>query len=142
MRYARIAVSTFVVGAVLVSCVLYFADAGIGRPLRHELPAGFRGWALSKYRRASCPVLSTRRTHLIVTYDASGQACTSSPKPMGWRYRSFVYVEPGGQRRPIPEALLWAYAYSITDDADTFFVGTQAELSADRTPLSERYRRK
>jgi hypothetical protein len=78
---------------------------------------------------------------LIITYDGSGRACTSSKKPIGWRYRTFVYVEPNGARRPIPEERLRSYSYSIGDNADTFFVGTDSDFAADRTPLDKRYRR-
>jgi hypothetical protein len=140
VRYAVIAVSTFVVGAFLTASVLYFASAGIGRPLRHELPAGFRGWALIEYEQTNCPELYVRGIRLIIPYDARGRACTSSPRPLGWRYQSFVYVEPSGMRRPIPEEMLWSYSYSNTDDV--FFVGTEAARSADRTPVVERHRRK
>ncbi len=123
-----------------IAGVLYFADVGVGRPLRHELPAGYRGWALVEYQRPDCPALSVQGFYLIITYEASGRACTSSQKPLGWRYRTFAYVEPNGTRRPIPEEMLRSYSYSISDNADTFFVGTDAEFAADRTPLRKRYR--
>ena len=103
MKYVLVAISTAVIVTLGLACVLYFTDVGIGRPLRHELPAGYQGWALVEDQRPDCPALSVQGIRLIITYDASGRACTSSPKPLGWRYRTFVYVEPSGTRRPIPE---------------------------------------
>jgi hypothetical protein len=142
VRYAFIAVSTTVIVALVAVSVVYFADVGVGRPLRHELPPGYRGWALVEYQRPDCPGLYVQGLRLIVTYDVTGRACTSSQKPLGWRYRTFAYVEPNGTRRPIPEELLRSYSYSIGDNADTFFVGTDAEFATDRTPLDKRYRNK
>ena len=141
MRYVLIGVTTVVIGSLIVAGVLYLADVGIGRPLRHELPAGYRGWALVEYQRPHCPELSVQGIRLIVSYDATGRACTSSPRPLGWRYRTFVYVEPGGARHATPEEMLHSYSHSIGDNTDTFFVGTSAEFAADRTPLHKRYRK-
>jgi hypothetical protein len=140
MRSVLIAVSTVVIVTLVAAAVIYFGDVGVGRPLRHELPPGFRGWALVQYQRPDCPALS-QGIRLVIVYDGSGKACTSSKKPLGWRYRTFVHVEPSGTRQPIPEEMLRSYSYSIGDNADTFFVGTDADFAADRTPLDKRYRR-
>ena len=140
MRYLFVTVAAVAIVTLVIVCVLYLADVGVGRPLRHELPNGYHGWALVQYQRPDCPALSVQGIRMIVAYDATGRACTSSQKPFGWRYRSFAYVEPNGTRHPIPEEMLRSYSYSIGDNADTFFVGTDAEFAADRTPLYKRYR--
>ena len=141
MRSVLIAVSTAVIVALVAAIVIYLGDVGVGRPLRHELPPGFRGWALVQYQRPDCPALA-QGIRLVIGYDATGKACTSSKKPLGWRYRTFVYVEPNGTRRPVPEEMLRSYSYSVGDNADTFFVGTDADFAADRTSLDQKYRRK
>lgn len=141
VRSLLVAASTAGVVALVAALAIYLGDVGVGRPLRHELPPEFRGWALVQYQRPECPSLS-RGIRLIISYDASGRACTSSKKPLGWRYRTFVHVEPNGTRRPIAEEILRSYSHSIGDNADTFFVGTDADFAADRTSLDQRYRRK
>jgi len=141
MRYLGIAAATAAIGIIVLAALLYFSDAGIDLPVRHQLPDGFRGWALIQYQRPACPALSTQGIHLIIPYDATGRACTSSLPPAGWRYRSVVYVHRDGTRRAIPETMLHVYSHSINDNADTFFVGTEADFAADRTPLARRFKR-
>ena len=140
MRYLKVAAVTTAIGAVLAVCVIYLADVGVGRPLLHELPNGYRGRALVQYQRPDCPALRVQGIRLVIPYDATGRACTSSEKPFGWRYRSFVFVESDGRSHSIPEEMLRSSSYSIGDKADTFFIGTDAEFAADRTPHRDRYR--
>jgi hypothetical protein len=136
------------VGAVLVLVgVVVIFSHGIGRPLRWELPFGYRGWAVLFYDQPRCAPLERSGLYLVIRFDAIGRACTSESQLGGWRYNRFEYVLPDGGRVHLPISrrggggLIWGGAYTYPANAYKFFVGTQQEYAADRTPVADIERR-
>lgn len=137
-----------VVGALvaLIGVVVIFSH-GIGRPLRWELPFGYRGWAVLFYDQAQCAPLERSGLYLVIRFGANGRACTSESQLRGWRYHRYEHVRPDGSRVHLPitrrggGGLIWGNAYAYPANADEFFVGTQQEYAADRTPVADRNRR-
>jgi hypothetical protein len=138
-----------VVGALvaLISVVSIFSH-GIGRPLRWELPVGYRGWAALFFDQAQCAPLARSGLHVVIRFDGNGRACTSESQLRGWRYHRYEYVRQDGSRvvrLPITSRgdgrLIWGNAYAYPENAYEFFVGTQREYASDRTPVAERSRR-
>jgi hypothetical protein len=126
------------VGSLIVRMVL---KGDIGRPVRYELPPGYRGWAAVRYEDPACPPLRTKGIWLVIPVGAGGRGCTSSPPPRGWRYTRFEYVAPDGKRTALRithrggggEA--WPYDYVLNTKLETIFIGTEEEWgTAPRAP--------
>jgi hypothetical protein len=131
---------------VLIGVVVIFSH-GIGRPLRWELPFGYRGWAVLFYDQARCAQLERSGLYPLIRFDQTGRACTSESQLRGWRYHRYEYVHPDGSRAHLPitrrggGGLIWGNAYAYPANAYEFFVGTQQEYAADRTSVAHRDRR-
>jgi hypothetical protein len=132
---------------VLVSAVSIFSY-GIGRPLRWELPVGYRGWAVLFYDKPQCPLLPRSGLYVVIRFDGNGRACTSESQLRGWRYHRYEHVPHDGSHvahQPITSRgdgrLIWGNAYAYPENAYEFFIGTHQEYANDRTPVVERSRR-
>ncbi len=142
MRTLALVSGTLIASIVGLVAVALVADRGVDWPVRSELPAGFRGWAVVQYERRDCAPLARHGLYLVIVHDRSGRACTSSPRPEGWHFHSVQYVGADERRVAVPDDFLHSLSYSVGDMADSFFVGTREDLAADRTPLAERFHRR
>ena len=124
---------------LVVFVILPALGGGLGRPLRYELPAGYRGWVVIQYEDPACPPLQSKGIYLVIPIPPSGRACTSSPIPLGWRYTRYEYVSPDGTRRAIrwggwhPDQEIWAGSWApvqqgVSFPRSSFFVGAETEL--------------
>lgn len=124
---------------IVVLVIVVAIRQGVGRPIRYELPPGYRGWVLIEYENPSCPSLVTKGMYLVISIPSSGRACTSSPVPKGWRYSRYEYLAADGQRTTIPSGgqgkdnQIWASSHAFAQETvrfprDRFFVGTKEEL--------------
>jgi hypothetical protein len=107
-----------------------------GRPILWELSPGFRGWVVVKYQRSDClPLSTTTSIFSVISVLASGQACTSSPMPKGWRYVRYEYVLGDGRRSLIPSSGWGSNSeikpISVNSEKrmEVIFVGSQQELN-------------
>lgn len=133
-----------VVFSLLILVIIALLIAGgilgtVGRPIRYELPEGYRGWVVIQYQDPTCAPIRTEGIYLIITIPPSGRACTSDAIPRGWRYTRYDYVSPDGTRKTIPSSgwnpkrEIWAGSWApvqqgVTFPRSSFFVGTKAEL--------------
>ena len=149
MRRLLVWVGVAVVGGLtlFVGFISVFSY-GVGRPLRWELPARYRGWAVLDYEQRQCPPLVRSGLYVVIRFDANGRACTSDSQLRGWRYHRYEYVRSDGSRvvrEPIVSRgdarLIWGNAYVYPENAYEFFVGTRDEYASDRTPAAQRSRR-
>ncbi len=124
---------------ILTLLVIGIVRGELGRPVRYELPAGYKGWVLIEYQNPACHSLEVKGIYLVIPIPHSGRTCTSSPAPQGWRYERYEYVTPNGKRTTIPfhplfgENQIWASSYAPAQETvrfprERFFVGTRDEL--------------
>src|SRR5215469_11971241 len=81
---------------VLSVCTIAVFTGNLGRPIRWDLPPGYRGWVVVQYGNIACQPLSKNGLYLVVRITPSGHACTSSPIPTGWRYERYEYLDGNG----------------------------------------------
>lgn len=134
---------------VVICCAVLLAGAAgivgtaltqaIGRPILWELTAGYQGWVVVEYENPACPPPANTGLYIVISFDASGRACTSGVPPRGWRYERYEYVRASGERERIPVSgwggggRIWAGSFAPRQDRlprprGSFFVGTEAEL--------------
>jgi uncharacterized protein DUF6843 len=115
-----------------------FLVAGFGRPIRVELPPGYRGWVVIEYDNPKCPPFRVQGLVLVIDVSASGRGCTSSPIPRGWRSYRYDYVHADGTRTQLRttdwdgEQEVWQLSYHLREQSDprtyeVLFIGTKAE---------------
>jgi len=117
----------------LILLSLMFLPSGCGRPVRLDLPPGYRGWVVIQHGDPSCPPLRIDWPFVVISVWSSGQASTSTPELEGWRFWRYMYVRPDGARTSAPRD----WGYSIPEKRQlVLFVGTEAEREAswDRAP--------
>jgi hypothetical protein len=100
LRGAVLSVVIVLTGIAVLLAIAALAGA-LGRPLRWELPPGYRGWVVVRFGDPACPPLRGSGIYLVVPVTAGGRGCTSSPVPAGWRYYRYEYVGPDGIRTVI-----------------------------------------
>lgn len=125
---------------VILGLVVLGIAMDTGRPIRWEIPAGYRGWVVVLYENPACPALRAEGFYAqVVPIDANGCGCTSSSSPTGWRSHRYEYVEPDDRRVQIRQSgwggngEIWA-GYTATRQPSSpfplwgYFVGSEAEL--------------
>jgi len=128
-----VAVVAVVILLALAGGVAAFLSQGVGRPIRWELPNGYRGWLVVEYEVPRCPALPTSGMYLVIKASAEGRACTSSPAPTGWRYHKYEHVGPDGARTTVrsvghTDRQVWPITYGPAGNRELIFIGTEAEL--------------
>jgi hypothetical protein len=117
-----------IIGGILVA--MYF-HGEIGRPVVYRFPAKYRGWAGVRYDDTKCSKMNTEKWYLVISFDVTGRACTSSPPPGGWRYYRYEYTDlDGSSHRLSAQKDVWASATTGPDipRIETLFVGSKTEL--------------
>lgn len=115
--------STAVLGGSLL--VILLLAQGIGRPIRWEIPEGYRGWVLVRLSEPSCAPMRADGIFEVITVDVSGMACTSSDLPRGWRYVRYESVGPSG-RLEIDRSLVSHETSSYDGRRATRYIGPPA----------------
>jgi hypothetical protein len=135
MRLRGVVLSVVIVltGIAVLLAIAALAGA-LGRPLRWELPPGYRGWVVVRFDDPACPPLRGSGIYLVVPVTAAGRGCTSSPVPAGWRYYRYEYVGPDGTRTVIRSSGWDASSEIWPFTAGRFFVGTKAERERSAPP--------
>jgi hypothetical protein len=89
---------------------------GVGRPIRYELPDGYKGWVVIEYYNSACPPLESKGIFHVVKVPSSGRVCMSGllQDEDSWRLPLYEYVRSDGTRRRIP---------SFKDDAREVWAG-------------------
>lgn len=125
----------WVVPAGIILLVLLLVLAGeLGRPVRYEIPEGFRGRVVIQYEDPSCPSLRTSGLYVVIPISESGRGCTKSAVPEGWRYTRYDYVTSDGSRTRISderssrEPAAFAGSYSPSRKRELLFIGTAEEF--------------
>src|SRR5438034_1866882 len=86
----------FVIVATLLAAAI--ATGGISRPLRYELPDGYRGWVLIQWFDARCASLRGDGLGEVLVVPDGGRACTSSAPRQGLHSVEYSVRTPtGGQ---------------------------------------------
>jgi hypothetical protein len=132
-KASRIALTALaaVIFLALAGVVAAFLSQGVGRPIRWELPNGYRGWLVVEYEVPRCPPLLTSGMYFVIKPSSEGRACTSSPAPMGWRYHKYEYVHPDGARTIVrsvghTDRQVWPITYGPAGNRELIFIGTEA----------------
>lgn len=124
-RPVALIVCGIVVVLAIVLVIVGVLSGELGRPVRWEIPAGYRGWIVVQFEEPTCPPLRSGWMYLVIVVTPSGRACTSSPVLLGWRYHRSDYVNQDGSRR---KAEVHHIAYDPKKKQKFVFVGTKAEL--------------
>ena len=113
------------------------------RPMRYEIPSGFKGWFVVKFEEQACPPLRSQGLFLVVSVPASGKVCTSTPNPDGWVYYKFEYVSPDGRRERLrwndhgkPGTQVWLIGYDLGSKSEENFVGEENAMNHSGSPPS------
>src|SRR5262250_262452 len=123
-----------IAAGIIFACVLLglFFYHLLGRPMRYEIPAGFKGWILVRFGDQNCEPLRSQGAFFVISVPPSGRFCTSNPKPQGLIYYRFAYVYPNGERETLrwnhhgkPEVQAWLIGYRLEDGSDEIFVGDE-----------------
>jgi hypothetical protein len=129
-----------------IALVIGFVFIGVERPIRYELPDGYRGWVVIEYYNPACPTLESMGIYYVVKVPSSGHVCISgSLQNEAWRLPLYEYVMSDGTRRRIPsfnnEAReVWAGNYVLFQTREEgnpqhgIFVGNMKEYE-NSTPL-------
>jgi hypothetical protein len=128
-------VQVFLLGALFIiglSVIILFFTGDISGPLLYRFPGDYRGWAGVRYNDPGCSPLRKEGWYLVLKFDASGRACTSSSVPGGWRYERYEYVYADGRRKKLSGIHndIWPVGVSGSQapQIETLFVGSEAEL--------------
>src|SRR5438552_2691558 len=84
----------FVIVATLLAAAI--ATGGISRPLRYELPDGYRGWVLIQWFDARCASLRGDGLGEVLVVPDGGRACTSSAPRQGLHSVEYSVRTPTG----------------------------------------------
>lgn len=131
-----------------VALAIGFVFLGVGRPIKYELPDGYKGWVVIEYYNPTCSPVENKGLYHVVVIPASGRACISGSLPEDgdvWRLPLYEYVMSDGTRRRIPsfnnEAReVWAGNYFLFQTREEgnpqygIFVGNMKEYE-NRTPM-------
>ena len=126
------AIIALLVLVVAIFCVLL---AILRRPVMYRIQDGYKGWTIVKYDDPSCPSLHHQNVFVVIPISASGRGCTSSPLQAGWRITLYEYVSGQKVIRRLHQSgwggdgEIWAGFYMVEKHSESFFVGTEQELS-------------
>jgi len=118
---------------ILASSMWLDHDVGVGRPVRFELPVGYRGWVEVEYGNPQCSRLTSRGLFLIVSVPKSGRSCTSNALGAYFAIRRYEFVGVDGQRTailvepPLDQPGIRNEGANADRREEYFFVGTQQE---------------
>ena len=127
VRVLLIVIAVLLLMVVALTAVAFYKGV-IGRPVRWEIPAGYRGWMVIRYEDISCPPLQVRGIYFVIPVTSSGHGCTASSIPLGWRYHRYEYVHPDGRRT---RAEVHPISYNPIKKRELIFVGTETELKTN-----------
>jgi hypothetical protein len=128
-KYLRIAVA---IGCLaFVAFVIYRV---FGRPMRYEIPAGFKGWLLVRFADGTCQPLRRQGVFLVVSLPPSGWVCTSTQESDGLVFYRFEYVYPNGTRQSLrwnqhgkSGTQVWLLGTGLENKTQEIFVGDEHE---------------
>jgi len=92
----------YIVLFVVAVAFFWSAYRVFGKPMRYELPEGFKGWITIRFADPTCPPLRSEGIFLVVSVPTSGRVCTSTPHSNGWVYCRFEYLHSDGSKTSIP----------------------------------------
>lgn len=122
------------VGAFIIFHVL-------GRPMRYDIPGGYKGWLLIQFENPACPPLHSEGSFRVVAVPLSGRVCTSDHHPDHWTYYKFDYVYSDGTRKHLhwndhgkPGLQVWLLGYRLDDKSEELFVGDEQAMNHSGTP--------
>jgi hypothetical protein len=123
--------------AVSISCfalVGFVLHRVFGRPMRYEIPAGFKGWLFVRFADPSCQPLLSQGMFFVVSVPPSGWVCTSTPESSGLVFYRFEYVNPNGSRQSLrwnehgkPGTQVWLLGTDLEHMTEQIFVGDEHE---------------
>jgi hypothetical protein len=116
---------------------------GFAGPIQWEIPAGYQGWVVGRYEESECAPAGVDGLFRVFTVRPSGEFCTSSPFPRGWRYSRYEYVFPDGTRNQLAVGVpgkggdVWPLFADANRNVELFFIGSEGEFHArrDRPPV-------
>jgi Family of unknown function (DUF6843) len=111
------------------------------RPMRYEIPGGFKGWFVVQFEEPACPPLRSQGLFLVVSVLPSGNVCTSTSNPDGLVYYKFEYVFPDGKRERLrwndhgrPGTQVWLIGYDLGSKTEENFVGDENAMNRSGSP--------
>jgi len=120
----------FSVGLLLLLILSFLAIAisreQVSRPIRYELPPGYKGWVVVQFEDLSCPPPRTSGIYVEISISSSGRGCSPSPASKGWTYYRPEYVHSDGRRVRAP---FRAISHNEEKKRDLIFIGTDEELN-------------
>jgi hypothetical protein len=135
-RYLR-----YLIGLTLVIALGWGILRLFSRPMRYEIPGGFKGWFVVQFENESCAALPSQGIFLIVSVPASGNVCTSMPYPTGLVYYRFEYLFPDGTRERLnwnrhgeAGTQVWLVGYNLSTKSEEDFVGDENAMNHSGSP--------
>ena len=86
------------IGVIVGAAAVVYACIPFGRPVRWEVPDGYRGYYGLQEANPACPPLANDGLEIVARIPASGCGCTSDELPNLWRSNHTVAVGPDGTR--------------------------------------------
>ena len=160
---------------VLVACVtigfgLLWAELAKGlsgswpwetrTPIEYRIPEGYQGWVRLSWGQSGAPQLVKSGNYLIVSFDGSGKAVTSTVPQRGWATDKYFYVS-GHASMPLRNTgwckggVIWGSNYSFSyqrhDESgkvvyraanspeESFFVGSEQAYRRETDPKGTTY---
>jgi len=127
--------------AVMALAVIAVSVGFFGKPIQYEIAGPYQGWVTVIYENPHCQTLGTDGVYLVVHVDETGNGCSSSPIPQGWRYTKFVRISKDGKRTTLVSSswaseqsrMIWAGAVMTPQGGyphmgEIFFIGTADQL--------------
>lgn len=122
----------------ILAAGIAFYTGHIGKPIKYVIPESYQGWVTIIYGKHDCPQLEESRVFVLIHTDETGNGCTSTQIPKGWRYTKYVYANNDGSYMSLKwdkssTGMIWAMSNRTpqggsTHYADVFFVGTKDQL--------------
>lgn len=123
----------------LVGFLVHF----LGRPMRYEIPAEYKGWIVVQFENPACPALRSQGVFHVVSVPSSGWVCTSDHHPDRWTYYRFEYVDPNSRRKTLrwndhgrPGTQVWLIGYRMDSKSEEIFVGDEEAMNHSGAPPS------
>jgi hypothetical protein len=136
MRYRGI--TLVIICAIGLGILLHGA---FDRPIRYEIPGGYKGWMIVQFENGGCPLLPRQGVFRVVSVPSSGRVCTSDHHPDHLTYYKFEYVFPDGRRESLrwnyhgkPGTQVWSIGYAMEDRSDELFVGDEEAMNHSGPP--------
>src|SRR6266481_570114 len=130
-----------VAGLILVFALGWGVHHVFSRPMRYEIPGGFKGWFVVQFEEQACPPLRSQGLFLVVSVPTSGKVCTSTSNPDGLVYYKFEYVFRDGKRERLrwndhgkPGTQVWLIGYDLGSKTEENFVGDENAMNHSGSP--------